>query len=328
MESWETAHANPKNWPLWKRRATTLMASLFMLVSPVSSSIVAPALPTLQREFDIASEPTTQMILSVFVLSSAIGPLVVSPLSEVYGRQPVLHATMFLFSVFNLACAFSKTATQLLVFRFLAGIGGSAPAIGPGILGDCWRSEERGKSLRSYYIFTLLGPAIGPIVGGFIVRYLHWRWMFYTTTILSAFIQLVGLAVFQETYPPIIIGNIQSRREHSDQRDEYRRVDPWKVLFQALVRPLRLIGTQFVIQLLALYTAFLYGLLYFVLSTYVLVFTGLYHEPPEIATLNYASLAVGFTAGTQIMALICDHVSQWMKKSPFLIRRLSSTRYT
>jgi MFS family permease len=77
------------------------------------------------------------MVLSIFILSSAVGPLVISPLSEVYGRRLVLHLTMLFFFIFNLSCAFSQTTEQLLVFRFLAGIGGSAPSIGPGVLGDC-----------------------------------------------------------------------------------------------------------------------------------------------------------------------------------------------
>jgi len=280
-----------------------------MLVSPVSSSIVAPGLPILQSEFGIPTALATQMILSVFILSSAVGPLVVSPLSEVYGRRLVLHLTMLFFLVSNLACAFSSTAAQLLVFRFLAGIGGSAPAIGPGILGDCWRSEERGEGLRLYYIFTLLGPALGPIIGGFIVRYLDWRWMFYSTSILSALIQLAGLVTFPETYPPIILEKIAASRDYTVGIESSREKNPRKALSQALVRPFRLIGTQFIIQLLALYTAFLYGLLYLALSTFVTVFTEVYGESPEIAALNYVSLAVGFTGGTQVMALIGDHVS-------------------
>lgn len=280
-----------------------------MLVSPVASSIVAPALPILQSEFHISTAFETQMILSVFILSSAVGPLIISPLSEVYGRRIVLHLTMLMFLIFNLACAFCRTGTQLLILRFLAGIGGSAPAIGPGILGDCWRPEERGKGLSLYYIFALLGPALGPIVGGFIVRYLDWRWIFYSTSILSAVIQAVGLPFLPETYPLILLENMKGTRQRTSEAPLPDRKDPRAVLLQALVRPLRLIGTQVIIQAMAIYLAYVYGLLYLALSTYVLVWTDVYKQSVEIATLNYLSLALGFTVGTQIMAPISDRVS-------------------
>jgi len=82
------------------------------------------------------------MLLSIFVLAYAVGPLVLGPLSEVYGRVPVLQLANLFFLVFNLACGFARTGGQMLAFRFLAGLGGSAPlAIGGGILA--------GKSLDS-----------------------------------------------------------------------------------------------------------------------------------------------------------------------------------
>ncbi|KAK3936148.1 major facilitator superfamily domain-containing protein, partial [Diplogelasinospora grovesii] len=85
------------------------------------------------------------------------------------------------------------------------------------------------------------------------------------------------------------------------------------VLFQALVKPLRLIGTQVIVQAMALYLAFMYGLLYLALSTDVLVWTDVYSQSVEIATLNYLSLALGFTVGTQIMAPISDRIYSHLK---------------
>lgn len=79
--------------------------------------MVAPAFARVQSDFAIQSTLETQMILSVFVLASAVGPLIVSPLSEVYGRRPVLHATCAVYLIFNLACGFSQNSAQLLAFR-------------------------------------------------------------------------------------------------------------------------------------------------------------------------------------------------------------------
>lgn len=82
-------------------------------------------------------------MLSIFILAFAIGPLLFGPLSEVFGRIPVLQITNLFYVVFNLACGFAQTPTQMLAFRFLAGLGGSAPsAIGGGVLGSVIQSHS------------------------------------------------------------------------------------------------------------------------------------------------------------------------------------------
>jgi MFS family permease len=93
------------------------LISLFMFISPVTSSMVAPAFEVIMSEFTIPSGFEVQMVLSIFILASAVGPLVVSPLSEVYGRRVVLQATCSFYLVFNLACGFCSSDKQLLAFR-------------------------------------------------------------------------------------------------------------------------------------------------------------------------------------------------------------------
>ena len=66
-------------------------------------------------------------MLSVFVLAYAIGPLVLGPMSEIYGRVPVLQLANLFYLVFNTACGASKNKGEMIAFRFLSGLGGSAP---------------------------------------------------------------------------------------------------------------------------------------------------------------------------------------------------------
>jgi MFS family permease len=123
------------------------------------------------------------------------------PFSEINGRVIVLQLANLFYLAFNLGCGFAKTKGQLIAFRFLAGLGGSAPLavcevfsflaesfhstrthgfgqtsclkvqnhfltdrqLGGGVLSDVWRAEERGKSISIYSLAPLLGPAVGPI---------------------------------------------------------------------------------------------------------------------------------------------------------------------
>lgn len=97
--------------------------------------MVAPALPTLEKELNVSGDVLVQMMLSIFVLAYAVGPLFLGPLSEMYGRVAVLQLGSLFFFVFNTAAGFAQSSKQMLAFRFLSGLGGSAPlAIGGGIL--------------------------------------------------------------------------------------------------------------------------------------------------------------------------------------------------
>lgn len=160
---------NPKNWTFRKKWAATLIVSSFTFISPVSSSMVAPALGKIGQDLGITQEVELSLTLSIFVLAYAIGPLFLGPLSEIYGRVIVLQLSNMFFLAWNIGCGFAQTKGQLIAFRFLSGLGGSAPlALGGGVLSDCWHAEERGKAISIYSLAPLLGPAVGPIGGGFI----------------------------------------------------------------------------------------------------------------------------------------------------------------
>ena len=94
---------SPKNWRYSRKWAATIIVSCFTFISPVSSSMVAPALPAMARSLDITSEIEESLILSIFVLAYAIGPLFLGPMSEIYGRVIVLQLANLFYLVFNLA---------------------------------------------------------------------------------------------------------------------------------------------------------------------------------------------------------------------------------
>ncbi|KAL9005767.1 MAG: hypothetical protein Q9188_001479 [Gyalolechia gomerana] len=311
---------NPKNWSNKRRWAATIVVSSFTFISPVSSSMVAPAIQAIARDFDITNEIESQMVLSIFVLAYAIGPLFLGPLSEIYGRVPVLQLGNLFYLIFNTAAGGCKNKGQMIAFRFLSGLGGSAPlAIGAGVLSDCWRAEHRGKALSLYSLAPLLGPAIGPIAGGFITENTTWRWAFYATSIADAFIQLSGLFFLRETYPPKLlhlkaeklIKETGNQHFHTEYDDPNRSL--FKILKVSVVRPFRLLGTQPIVQVLAIYAAYLYGLMYLVLSTFPVLWTDRYGQSVGIAGLNYISMGLGFSLGAQILSPLNDRIYRALK---------------
>lgn len=138
LVTWDGADdpENPKNWTTKQKWIMTVLISTYNFISPVSSTMAAPALATLGADLHMRSEIEVEMALSIFVLAYAIGPLFFGPLSEVYGRSRIIQLSNIWFLAWNLGCGFAQNSAEFFVFRFLAGIGGSAPlAIGAGMLG-------------------------------------------------------------------------------------------------------------------------------------------------------------------------------------------------
>lgn len=118
---------NPLNWAPGRKWIGTWLVSCFTFVSPLASTMVAPALETIADDFDIKSNFLQVFVMAIFLLGFAIGPFIIGPLSEVFGRVKVLQLCNLWFLVFNGLCGFAKNKDQMLAFRFLSGMGGSAP---------------------------------------------------------------------------------------------------------------------------------------------------------------------------------------------------------
>ena len=121
----ENDSGNPLNWPGSKKWSITLVVSLSVFLMPLSSSIVAPELSTIKDELHMGSSLEAVLVLSTFVLTYCLGPLILGPLSEIFGRAAVLHSGNSFYLIFNLVCGFARNKGELLASRLLSGIGGA-----------------------------------------------------------------------------------------------------------------------------------------------------------------------------------------------------------
>ncbi|KAK7523901.1 major facilitator superfamily domain-containing protein [Phyllosticta citriasiana] len=309
----ETDPDSPKNWSKKRRWIACVLLSLFNFVGPLSSAIAAPALESIAADLN-TSNTVGVMILSIYMLAFSVGPLFTSPLSELYGRLAVLQICNAFFFVFNTACGFAGSSSQMLAFRFLSGIGGcAAQSIGGGILSDMFTPLERGKALAVYSIAPLLGPIIGPVAGGFLVEYVSWKWCFWIISILDVLVQVCGLVCLRETYPPVLL---QRKRDaliketgNEELRTEFDGSKDWKRLLNVnLQRPFVLLGTQPIVQVMSLYIGYVYGLAFLVSATFPMVWEGVYNESPSIASLNYMSSGIGVIIMSQVSPRLGDRI--------------------
>jgi multidrug resistance protein len=273
------------------------------------------------QQFNMTNTVEIQIVLSIFVLGFAVGPLVLGPLSELYGRVVVLQVSNFLFLAFNIGCGFATSSGQILAFRFLAGVGGSAPlAIGGGVLGDLFRPEQRGKAMGLYAMGPLLGPAIGPIAGAWIAQSTSWRWMFWATAIADGFVLIFGVFYLKESYAPhlLYLKAKRLRRETGNQslRTKYKDLEGTALqkITVSTLRSFQMLFTQPIVIVLALYNAYAFGLMYLVLSTFTVLFKQTYDETTGIAGLNYISIGLGLFFGAPICGKGMDVIYRKLKE--------------
>ncbi|KAF2222840.1 major facilitator superfamily domain-containing protein [Elsinoe ampelina] len=313
--------ANPLNWPRKKKWTATILVSSFTFISPIASTMIAPSLEEIGEDFNIRSNMMRAFVMSIFLLAYAVGPFILGPLSEIFGRVVVLQSTNMIFLVFNTMCGFSRNTNEMLAYRFVSGLGGSAPqALGGGVLSDCWRAEERGKAVAIYSLAPFIGPAIGPIIGGVMTQYTSWRWVFWVVSIADVVVQVLATLFLPETYAPALLAKkvkkLKKQTGNKNLRTKWQNPEHGMlhILRKNLVRPFIMLGTQPAIQVMALYRAYLYGLMYLVLSTYALVWEEDYDQSLTISSLNYLSLGIGFVLGLQICAPLMDRIYNRLKK--------------
>ena len=118
---------NPMNFPSWKKSLMIGLVSATCFLTPLASSMFAPGVSYLMAEFHSSNKELASFVVSVYVLGFAFGPLILAPLSEMYGRLPLYHACNLGFVAFNIACALATNLNMLIGFRLMAGLFGSAP---------------------------------------------------------------------------------------------------------------------------------------------------------------------------------------------------------
>ncbi|KAK4897051.1 hypothetical protein LTR49_028064 [Elasticomyces elasticus] len=160
--------------------------STITFLTPLASTIIAPGVPHILQSFNTPNETIGSLTVSIYLLGYAIGPLFLAPMSELYGRMPVLNICTTFFVVWSVACALAPNVGSLLVFRTLAGVAGACPlAIGGGSIADLFAQEERGMAMSFSIAGPLVGPVLGPIAGGYSDEYKGWRWSLWIIAVAA-----------------------------------------------------------------------------------------------------------------------------------------------
>jgi MFS family permease len=123
----------------------------------MASTLFAPAVPSVLKGFHSTNSALASLMVCVFIIGFVIGPLVLSPMSEIYGRLPVTHISNVTFLIASIVCAVAVNIPMLVVFRLVMGLAGCVPmTLGGGFVADLMPQEKRGLALTIWTIGPLL----------------------------------------------------------------------------------------------------------------------------------------------------------------------------
>jgi multidrug resistance protein len=249
------------------------------------------------------------------------GPMVFAPLSEVLGRRLIYGSTLLLALIFIIPCAVAPNIQTLLVCRAIDGIAFSAPmTLVGGTLADLWRTEERGVPMAAFSAAPFIGPAIGPLVGGFLADAAGWRWLYWIQLILAAIVWILITFTVPETYAPTILAaRAKKLRATTGEKDHVTEQDldlrPFvDRLWIFLVRPVQLLFQEPIVFLVSVYMSVLYGLLYMFFVAFPIIYQGGKGYSPGITGLMFIPIALGVLCSAFCAPLVNKHYMMLSKR--------------
>lgn len=265
-------------------------------------------------EFQSTNTEPGALVVSIYVLGFAVGPLVIAPVSEMYGRLIVYHICNILFVLFTAACAVSPNLSTLIGFRFVAGCAGSAPlTLGGGSIADMVVQERRGTAMTIFAMGPLIGPIIGPVAGGYFSQAKGWRWIFWLLTIVGGGILISAFVFMRETYAPTILERKTKRLQRSTGNIHLRSkldsgLTTQQLLARSIVRPIKMLLLSPIVLALSIFMALGYGYLYLLFTTFTMVFEEQYKFDSGTVGLTYLGLGIGSMIGLAGAGVVSDRI--------------------
>lgn len=263
--------------------ALTLLLALLTGLGPLSMDMYLPSLPDIARALN-ASTAQTQLTISSYLTGFAAGQIIYGPISDRFGRKPVMLVALALYGVASIVCATTQSIETLTALRFVQALGGSGSIVlARAVVRDLYSGVRAGRELSLMGSITAFAPIVAPVIGGVLQTAFGWR---------ASFILLVMFA--------LVAGSVAARLLPETLRE--RTPGPFSLASMGRLYRSVLAHRGFIAHL-GILTATFVGLMAWV-SGASIVMQGVYRLSPVEFGGTYAVGAAGYMLGTHIAARI------------------------
>jgi MFS family permease len=256
------------------------------------------------------------LLVTVWELGEAAGPLLIAPLSEIYGRYPVFNVANIIFILGVALAAFSQTTSLFIFARFLTGFAVASNVLNPAIIGDIFPSESRGSGMALIFLAPLLGGAIGPAISGLIAESLGWQKILWMSAVVAIICEVLFFTLHRETYKVPILQRRAARLRKETKDESFKcawdvetsgTTTGWAALRTSITRPVIVMLDSFVLRIMSFYGGLVFTFYYVVATTLPAMLKEIYGFSPALIGFSFMS----FSKNRSIYAEICTNFDRY-----------------
>ncbi|GAA6061662.1 hypothetical protein JCM10212_000845 [Sporobolomyces blumeae] len=289
---------DPFNWPLKQKLRGLAAALMITYVSAFNASANGAASSGFREAHPGVSTEVFQASSFTYLAMLGIGPLILAPISETFGRRPQLVYCSFIILVLFIPMALAPNVYALIFSRLVQGT--AACIEGPtsaGIVADIWPKVHRGIPMGLFVLIVFTANATGPLVANWVAFTVNWHWVYWIQMCSNAFVFLYVLFFFKETRGEVILRKRCNALEKETGQPHYvegaEQFEGWlDAVKLSCSRPLLYLLTEPIVTALALWVGFAWGSVFLLVGTIAHVFAETY----------------GFNKGEASTVLICGFI--------------------
>lgn len=315
---------NPLEWSDGYRRGVVSLLALMAFTVTLTCTGIMPIAEQIIFDLDgTRSRSASIMLITIWEFGEAAGPLLIAPLSEIYGRYPVFNVANIGFILGVVLAALSQSTGMLIFARFFTGFAVASNVLNPSIIGDIFPTESRGSGMALIMLAPLVGGAIGPAVSGVFAEYFGWRSYLWMCALVAIICEILFFTLLRETYKVAILERraARLRKETQDEslkcawESENATKSGWAALRMSISRPFTVLMGSSVLQIMSIYGGLAFTFFYILATTLPGILRDVYGFTPALTGSAYLCFSAGSTCGIIMVNFFLDRTYVMLGKS-------------